>query len=46
MKKSLIMKIVKFMQNPNYMNHSVHAKPAQSDYVRSTSYACGGGAKI
>ena len=44
MKKSLIMKTVKFVQNPNYVNHSVHAKPAQSDYVRST--VVGGGAKI
>ena len=43
MKKSLKEIVVAFMQNPNAMSHSVHAKPAQSGYVRSTG---GGGAKI
>ena len=40
MKKSLIKNAVKFMQNSNNKNRSVHAELAQCDYVRST----GGGA--
>ena len=44
MKKSLIANIVTFMQNPNHKNHSVNAVPAQCS--GSSSYACGGGAKI
>ena len=43
MKKSLIPNAVKFMQNPNDINHSVNAKPTQCTW--SSSYA-GGGAKI
>ena len=44
MKKSLIKNAVKFMQNTNNINHSVHAELAQCDYVRST--VVGGGANI
>ncbi|MFR1671343.1 MAG: hypothetical protein ACLSWI_00165 [Candidatus Gastranaerophilaceae bacterium] len=43
MKKSLIVYIVTFMQNPNDKNHSVNAVPTQCS--GSSSYA-GGGAKI
>ena len=44
MKKSLKDIVVAFMQNPNDKNHSDNATPAQC--AGSSSYACGGGAKI
>ena len=44
MKKSLKDIVVAFMQNPNDKNHSDNATLAQCS--GSSSYACGGGAKI
>ena len=44
MKKSLKEFVVAFMQNRNDKNHSDNATPAQC--TGSSSYACGGGAKI
>lgn len=46
MKKSLIKNAVKFIQNSDDKNHSVHAQFTQCDYVPSTGNGCGGGAKI